>query len=125
MRPMPELMIEELPVDELVPYAKNAKIHTTEQVQQIANSISEFGFNDPVGVWDSPDGLEIVEGHGRAEGRDDGARIRQADQKRAAPNDEAREPLRIPDHEQHEARRDRPRRVRRERDERRRVRADG
>lgn len=65
MRPMPELMIEELPVDELVPYAKNAKIHTTEQVEQIANSISEFGFNDPVGVWDSPDGLEIVEGHGR------------------------------------------------------------
>ena len=65
MRPMPELMIEELPVDELAPYAKNAKIHTTEQVQQIANSISEFGFNDPVGVWDSPDGMEIVEGHGR------------------------------------------------------------
>lgn len=65
MRPMPELKIEELSVDELVPYAKNAKIHTTEQVEQIANSISEFGFNDPVGVWDSPDGLEIVEGHGR------------------------------------------------------------
>lgn len=65
MRPMPELIIEELPVYELVPYAMNAKIHTTEQVEQIAKSISEFGFNDPVGVWDSPEGLEIVEGHGR------------------------------------------------------------
>lgn len=54
MRPMPGLMIGELSVDELVPYAKNAKMHTTEQVEQIAGSISEFGFNDPVGVWDGP-----------------------------------------------------------------------
>lgn len=65
MRPMPELTIEEVPTEELVPYARNAKIHTEEQVEQIASSISEFGFNDPVGVWDSPEGLEIVEGHGR------------------------------------------------------------
>lgn len=65
MRPMPELTIEEVPTEELVPYARNAKIHTAEQVDQIANSIAEFGFNDPVGVWDSPEGLEIVEGHGR------------------------------------------------------------
>lgn len=65
MRPMPELTIEEVPTEELVPYVRNAKIHTSEQVEQIASSISEFGFNDPVGVWDSPEGLEIVEGHGR------------------------------------------------------------
>lgn len=65
MRPMPELTIEEVPTEELVPYARNAKIHTNEQIDQIASSISEFGFNDPVGVWDSPEGLEIVEGHGR------------------------------------------------------------
>lgn len=66
MRPMPELTVEEMPTDELTPYARNAKIHTSEQVDQIAKSIEEFGFNDPIGVWDNPDGgLEIVEGHGR------------------------------------------------------------
>ena len=65
MRPMPELAVEEMPTDELIPYANNAKIHTDEQIDQIAASIEEFGFNDPVAVWDSPEGTEIVEGHGR------------------------------------------------------------
>ena len=65
MRPMPELAVEEMPTEELIPYANNAKIHTNEQIDQIAASIEEFGFNDPVAVWDSPEGTEIVEGHGR------------------------------------------------------------
>lgn len=61
-----ELKISEIPVDELVPYANNANIHTNLQIEQIANSIEEFGFNDPVGVWENADGEpEIVEGHGR------------------------------------------------------------
>lgn len=54
-----------MPIDELIPYANNAKIHTNEQVDQIAASIEEFGFADPVGVWGGENGLEIVEGHGR------------------------------------------------------------
>lgn len=66
MRPMPELRIEEVPTDSLVAYANNAKLHSAEQVDQICNSISEFGFNDPIAVWDNPQGeTEIVEGHGR------------------------------------------------------------
>ena len=65
MRPMPELAVEEVPTEELIPYANNAKIHTNEQIDQIAASIEGFGFNDPVAVWDSPEGTEIVEGHGR------------------------------------------------------------
>ena len=65
MRPMPELTVEEAPTDELIPYANNAKIHTNEQVEQICTSIQEFGFNDPVAVWDGPEGPEIIEGHGR------------------------------------------------------------
>lgn len=66
MRPMPELAVEEVPTDELIPYANNAKIHTSEQVEQICTSIQKFGFNDPVAVWDNPDGgTEIIEGHGR------------------------------------------------------------
>ena len=66
MRPMPELKVEELPTGALLEYANNSKLHPHEQVDQIANSIQEFGFNDPIGVWENPKGeLEVVEGHGR------------------------------------------------------------
>lgn len=65
MKEQPELSVEEVPTDELIPYARNAKIHTNEQVDQICSSIEEFGFNDPVAVWDGPEGTEIVAGHGR------------------------------------------------------------
>lgn len=66
MRPMPELTIETMQVDELVPYAGNAKLHPPEQVDQIAASIEEFGNCDPIAVWTNADGEpEIVEGHGR------------------------------------------------------------
>lgn len=46
------------------PYSKNAKKHPKKQVQQVANSIKEFGFNQPVVV--DKDGVLIV-GHGRYE----------------------------------------------------------
>lgn len=66
MRPMPELEIRNVPVDELVPYASNAKLHTAEQIDQIAESIERYGNNDPIAVWHNADGeMEIVEGHGR------------------------------------------------------------
>lgn len=66
MKEQPLIEVVEVPVGDLVPYARNAKIHTNEQVDQIVKSIEEFGFNDPVGVWEDPEGdLEIVEGHGR------------------------------------------------------------
>ncbi len=66
MRPMPELAVEEVPTEQLVPYVNNAKIHTSEQIDQIIASIEEFGFNDPVAVWDNQKGeTEIIEGHGR------------------------------------------------------------
>lgn len=63
---MTELRVTMTPTSELVPYAGNAKIHTDEQVAQIAASIEEFGFNDPIGIWHDGDGAPvIVEGHGR------------------------------------------------------------
>lgn len=66
MRQQPELAVEEVPTDELVPYARNAKVHTNEQIDQIVKSIEEFGFNDPIAVWHNEDGaMEIIEGHGR------------------------------------------------------------
>ena len=54
--------IEIWPVDRLVPYARNARTHSAAQVAQIAASIAEFGFTNPILV-DSADG--IVAGHGR------------------------------------------------------------
>ena len=49
-------------LDRLIPYEKNAREHSSEQVKQIAASIIEFGFLNPILV-DSKDG--IVAGHGR------------------------------------------------------------
>jgi ParB-like chromosome segregation protein Spo0J len=51
------------PVDRLVPYARNARTHSDAQIAQIAASIAEFGFNNPILV-DSNDG--VIAGHGRA-----------------------------------------------------------
>lgn len=66
MRPMPELDVVTVKTDELVPYAGNAKLHPSEQIDQIAQSIQEFGNNDPIAVWHNDRGeMEIVEGHGR------------------------------------------------------------
>ena len=54
--------IELWPLDRLIPYARNARTHSEEQVAQIAASIAEFGFNAPILV-DS--GAGIIAGHGR------------------------------------------------------------
>jgi DNA modification methylase len=54
--------IEIWPAERLVPYAKNARTHSAEQIAQIAASIVEFGFNNPILV-DSSAG--IIAGHGR------------------------------------------------------------
>lgn len=57
------MKIVSLPIDNLTPYEKNAKIHTPEQIKQIKTSIEKFGMNDPIGVWG--DKNIIIEGHGR------------------------------------------------------------
>ena len=54
--------VERWPLDRLIPHARNARTHSEEQVAQIAGSIAEFGFVNPVLVGD--DGV-IVAGHGR------------------------------------------------------------
>ena len=66
VKQQPELTVTEQRTDALIPYARNAKIHTNEQVDQICKSIEEFGFNDPIAIWhNANDEMEIVEGHGR------------------------------------------------------------
>ena len=52
-----------LKLDQLTLDPENAKIHNDEQIQQIVESITRYGYNDPIGVW-GDDNL-IVEGHGR------------------------------------------------------------
>jgi DNA modification methylase len=49
-------------IDLLIPYAKNARVHDEAQIAQIAGSIKEFGFNNPV-LIDKDNG--IIAGHGR------------------------------------------------------------
>lgn len=52
----------EIPTKDLVPYAKNARTHSKEQVAQIAASMKEWGFTNPILV-DEQNG--IIAGHGR------------------------------------------------------------
>jgi ParB family chromosome partitioning protein len=54
--------IETLPTESLIPYARNARTHSAAQVSQIAASIREFGWTNPVLIDD--DG-GIIAGHGR------------------------------------------------------------
>ena len=57
-----ELKIEYKKVDDLLPYARNARTHSEEQITQLASSIKEFGFNNPVAI--DSDNM-ILCGHGR------------------------------------------------------------
>ena len=54
--------IEQIKVDDLIPYVRNARTHSTEQIAQIAGSIKEFGFNNPI-LIDKDNG--VIAGHGR------------------------------------------------------------
>ena len=56
------MQIEHLALDALIPYARNARTHSDEQTAQIAGSIREFGFTNPV-LIDGEGG--IIAGHGR------------------------------------------------------------
>src|SRR3954454_4991634 len=56
------LRIESRPVTSLIPYAKNARTHSDEQIALIAGSIRTFGFTNPILV---DGGNGIIAGHGR------------------------------------------------------------
>jgi len=57
-----DLQIEQWPVDRLLPYIRNARTHSDEQVAQVAASIVEFGWTNPILV--GADGV-IIAGHAR------------------------------------------------------------
>jgi DNA modification methylase len=62
--PVHRLRVEQRPIFALKPNLRNARIHTDKQKHQIARSINEFGFNNPV-LIDGND--QIIAGHGRVE----------------------------------------------------------
>ena len=61
---LPLRQIETFPISALTPSARNARTHSRKQVKQIAASIEEFGFTNPVLIDDEN---TILAGHGRIE----------------------------------------------------------
>ena len=57
-----DLNVQQIELEQLVPYARNARTHSESQVAQIAGSIAEFGFVNPVLI--GGDNI-IIAGHGR------------------------------------------------------------
>lgn len=62
MKETPALKVVYRQVADLIPYARNARTHSDEQVTRIASSIKEFGFTNPI-LIDGDNG--IIAGHGR------------------------------------------------------------
>ena len=56
------MKIESRPISQLIPYVRNARTHSGDQIAQIAGSIAEFGFVNPVLI--GADDV-IIAGHGR------------------------------------------------------------
>ena len=61
---MTKLNIEYLPTGALRPYPRNARTHSKKQIKQIAHSIRQFGFTNPILI--DKDTM-ILAGHGRIE----------------------------------------------------------
>jgi ParB-like chromosome segregation protein Spo0J len=61
---MHNLTIEQTPIQALQPQDRNARTHSKRQIRQIAASIRQFGFNNPILIDDK---LKIIAGHGRVE----------------------------------------------------------
>jgi DNA modification methylase len=59
---MSDLQVRLWPVEKLIPYARNARTHSDEQVAQVAASIAEFGWTNP--ILAGADGV-IIAGHAR------------------------------------------------------------
>ncbi len=56
-------LVERRLIESLIPYARNARTHSAEQIEQIARSMDEFGWTVPILLDERG---EIIAGHGRA-----------------------------------------------------------
>lgn len=59
---MTALNVQQWPIKNLIPYTRNPRMHSEAEVAQIAATIAEFGFNNPILV---DTGAGIIAGHGR------------------------------------------------------------
>ena len=57
-----DLQVESVPLGALKSYARNPRTHTKKQIGQIANSISTFGWTNPI-LADAD--CNVIAGHGR------------------------------------------------------------
>lgn len=57
-----DIKIEYVSPESLIPYEKNARTHTPDQVDQICESIKQFGFTNPILISEKK---EVIAGHGR------------------------------------------------------------
>jgi DNA modification methylase len=62
LKQIKELLIQHWPIDKLLPYARNARTHSDEQIAQVAASIVAFGWTNPILV--GADGT-VIAGHAR------------------------------------------------------------
>lgn len=56
------MKIEKININKIIPYANNAKLHPDWQIEQIKESIEQFGNNDPIAIDENN---VVIEGHGR------------------------------------------------------------
>lgn len=59
---MQKLIINYLPIGDLIEYANNSRTHSEKQINKLASGIAEFGFNQPIAIDDKN---VIIAGHGR------------------------------------------------------------
>ena len=59
---MRDLQVRFVPVDQFIPYIRNSRTHTDQQIAQVAASIREFGWTNPILI--RPDRV-IIAGHAR------------------------------------------------------------
>ena len=57
-----DLQVQQWPIEKLIPYARNARTHADDQIAQVAASIVEFGWTNPILV--GADGV-VIAGHAR------------------------------------------------------------
>ena len=62
MKKTETLKIEYIDKNKIKPFKNNPRLHSDEQIQQIANSIAEFGFRIPIAIDEN---FTILAGHGR------------------------------------------------------------
>ena len=77
-RPWPADQVERWPIERLIPYANNARVHSEADLDKIAASIRKWGWTMPLLVDEQG---ELISGHARVGARSTGAEIHPGDRR--------------------------------------------